>query len=209
MRYLRSTPVATATLALTAALGLTGCGNDSAPGSAPGVNGAPAPSSTTAAASQFNEADVAFAGHMILHHQQAVQMADIAGWQAKSPTVKKLATAVRAAQAREMTQLSGWLTSWGKPVPKPSHGDHEMSDAMPGTITEDEMSDLGAASGTKFDRKWLQLMIEHHRGAITMARTQQTSGENAPAIALAKKIQADQNREIATMQRLLGQLPTR
>jgi uncharacterized protein (DUF305 family) len=50
-------------------------------------------------------------------------------------------------------------------------------------------------------------MIKHHQGAVTMAKTEQTAGKDTAAIALAKKIETDQNREIATMQKLLGQLP--
>jgi uncharacterized protein (DUF305 family) len=54
---------------------------------------------------------------------------------------------------------------------------------------------------------WTQMMIKHHQGAVTMAKTEQTAGKDAAAIALAKKIETDQNKEIAAMKRLLGQLP--
>jgi uncharacterized protein (DUF305 family) len=69
------------------------------------------------------------------------------------------------------------------------------------------MSQLGNTKGTMFDRMWTQTMIKHHQGAVTMAKTEQSTGKNPAAIALAKKIETDQNREIATMQRLLGRLP--
>jgi uncharacterized protein (DUF305 family) len=143
---------------------------------------------------------------MIPHHQQAVQMASMAGYQATTSTVKQLATAIKAAQDPEIKVMSGWLTTWGKPVPTPDHG-HDMSGSMPGMMSEEEMSQLGNAKGSMFDRMWTQTMIEHHRGAVTMAKTEQAGGKNTAAIALAKKIETDQNREIATMQRLLGQLP--
>jgi uncharacterized protein (DUF305 family) len=74
-------------------------------------------------------------------------------------------------------------------------------------MSEDEMSQLGNAKGSMFDRMWTQLMIKHHQGAVAMAKTEQTTGKNAAAIALAKKIETAQNAEIATMQRLLGRLP--
>jgi uncharacterized protein (DUF305 family) len=120
--------------------------------------------------------------------------------------VKQLATAIKAGQDPEIKQLTGWLTSWGKPVPSPMHG-HDMSGSMPGMMSEDEMSQLGNAKGSMFDRMWTQLMIKHHQGAVAMAKTEQTTGKNAAAIALAKKIETAQNAEIATMQRLLGRLP--
>lgn len=210
MQHIRRTAVAGASLVLTAGLALVGCGSDSDHGSMPGMSQNPptgTPASTAAPSGQFNDADVTFAAQMIPHHQQAVQMAEMASRKATTPEVKKLATAVKAAQGPEIQQLSGWLTAWGKPVPSPKHGGHDMSEPMPGMMTEDEMSELGNASGSMFDRMWTQMMIKHHQGAVTMAKTEQTKGKNAEAIALAKKIETDQNREIAIMQRLLGRLP--
>jgi uncharacterized protein (DUF305 family) len=77
---------------------------------------------------------------------------------------------------------------------------------MPGMMTEEEMSDLGNAKGEMFDRVWTQQMIKHHKGAVTMAKTDQATGRHTATVALAKKIEATQNAEIATMQRLLGRL---
>jgi uncharacterized protein (DUF305 family) len=121
--------------------------------------------------------------------------------------VKRLAAAIQAAQDPEIKVMSGWLTTWGKPVPSPQHGSHHGTDEMPGMMTEDELSELGRAKGSMFDRMWLQMMIRHHQGAVAMAKTEQTAGKDPAAVALAKKIEADQNREIATMKRLLGRLP--
>lgn len=199
----------TAALIALSSLALAGCGDDSDGGSMPGMShGTPAGSSGTpsASASDFNDADVTFATDMIPHHQQAVQMATMGARKATTPEVKKLSTAIKAAQDPEIKILSGWLTSWGKPAPSANHHDRSK-EAMPGMMTEDEMSDLGNANGSMFDRMWTQMMIEHHKGAVTMAKTEQTTGRNPEAIALAKKIETDQNREIATMQRLLGRIP--
>jgi uncharacterized protein (DUF305 family) len=145
---------------------------------------------------------------MIPHHQQAVQMASMAGYQATTPEVKQLATAIKAAQDPEIKLMSGWLTGWGKPVPTPSHGGgHGGHGEMPGMMTEEEMSTLGKAKGAMFDRMWIQMMIKHHQGAVTMAKAEQTKGKDPASIALAKTIEKAQTTEIATMQRLLGQLP--
>jgi len=209
MKHVKRTTAATAALILTAVLGLAGCGDDSDSGSMPGMSHGTKPtdasSSTASASGEFNDADVTFATQMIPHHQQAVQMADMAIRKASTPAVKELATAVKAAQDPEIKQMSGWLTGWGKPVPSPDHGGHDMS--MPGMMTEDEMGALGNATGAMFDRMWIQMMIKHHQGAVTMAKTEQAAGKDTAAIALAKKIETDQNKEIAAMQRLLGQLP--
>jgi uncharacterized protein (DUF305 family) len=198
------------TAVLVAALALAGCGSDSDSGSMPGMNHGSSGTSTTppssAATAAFNDADVSFATQMIPHHQQAVQMASMAGYQATTPEVKQLATAIKAAQDPEIKLMSGWLTSWGKPVPTPSHGGHGGQE-MPGMMTEEEMSELGKAKGTMFDRMWIQMMIKHHQGAVTMAKAEQTNGKDPASIALAKTIEKAQTTEIATMQRLLGQLP--
>ena len=74
-------------------------------------------------------------------------------------------------------------------------------------MTEDEMSSLGHATAATFDRMCVQMMIKHHQGAVTMAKTEQNAGKNATVIALAKKIETDHTTEIATMQRLLQRLP--
>lgn len=188
-------------------LTLAGCGDGSDSGSMPGMNHGEKSTSQTSSstpASDVNDADVTFASQMIPHHQQAVQMATMAARKATTAEVKKLAAAIKTAQDPEITTLTGWLTSWSKPVPTV---DHHGGPDMPGMMNEDEMSALGNAQGAMFDRMWTQRMIEHHKGAVTMAKTEQTSGKNAEAIALAKKIETDQNREIATMQRLLGRLP--
>jgi uncharacterized protein (DUF305 family) len=203
MKHVYRTTAASAAL-ITAALGLAGCGGSD---DMPGMNHSSS-STPSASAATYNDADVRFATQMIPHHQQAVQMASMAGYQATTPAVKKLATAIKAAQDPEIKLMSGWLTSWGKPVPSPAHGGHNMSgEEMPGMMTEDEMSELGNAKGTMFDRMWTQMMIKHHQGAVTMAKTEQTQGKDPASIALAKTVQAAQTTEIATMKRLLGQLP--
>ncbi|MFC0626341.1 DUF305 domain-containing protein [Kribbella deserti] len=185
------------------ALALAGCGgSDSGTGQ---HHSTPSATTPTASVAAHNAADVKFATDMIPHHQQAIEMAELANGKATAAAVKELAAAIKAAQDPEIRQLSGWLTAWGEPVPTPGgHDGHDMSGSMPGMMTAQEMADLGKASGAAFDRMWLQLMIKHHRGAVVMAKTEQTSGQDAAAIALAKKIEADQNREIAAMQRLLS-----
>ncbi|GAA1599969.1 DUF305 domain-containing protein [Kribbella sancticallisti] len=211
MRHPKWTSAASTALVLISAVALAGCGDDSDSGSMPGMNHGdkPATSATgtaSASAGEHNDADVDFATHMIPHHQQAIQMANMAGYLATTAEVKKLATSIKAAQDPEIKQLTAWLVGWGEPVPTPDHGGHG-GEPMPGMMTEDEMSDLGNADGSAFDRMWTQLMIKHHEGAVAMAKTEQSTGKNATAIELAKKIETSQTKEIATLKRLLGQIP--
>ena len=81
--------------------------------------------------------------------------------------------------------------------------DSGSSDSMPGMMSDQVMSDLGAATGDTFDQMWLESMIAHHEGAVQMADTEIADGKDPDAIALAESIKAAQTTEIATMKKLL------
>lgn len=155
-----------------------------------------------------NAADVAFAQGMIPHHQQAIEMAEMAAERATTPEVKALASRIQAAQDPEIQTMGGWLRSWGKDVPSSSSagispGGHS-SMSMPGMMTSDEMTELMAQSGAAFDRAFLTMMTKHHQGAIEMGRTEQAKGSYGPAKDLAGKIIQDQQAEIDEMAALLA-----
>lgn len=162
---------------------------------------------------EFNATDVAFAQGMIPHHAQAIEMSEMALTQATDARVTELATAIRAAQGPEIDQLTAWLQGWGQPVPATTGGaSHDMSQTggmmMSGMMSDDDMARLAGSSGPSFDRLWAEMMIEHHRGAITMAQEQARNGEYQPAKDMAITIVATQQGEIDQMQALLTQLPT-
>lgn len=182
------------TFAVVAALTVAGCGSDTDSNDSTGSGGA-----------QFNEADVTFAQQMIPHHEQAVEMATMAQEQASSTEVKQLAAKIEAAQGPEIDTMTGWLEDWGQEAPSDSMGGMDDSGSdMSGMMSDAEMESMGAATGAEFDQMFLTMMIEHHTGAIEMAKTEQQAGENPDAIALAEKIEADQTAEIAQMEDLLG-----
>lgn len=177
-------------------LTLAGCGSNDTNGSGASAEG-------------HNQQDVTFATDMIPHHLQAVQMAEMAQTQASSAAVKTLAEEIKAAQGPEVDTMSGWLESWGEDVPDESMGgmdgmDSGSADSMPGMMSDQAMSDLGAATGSTFDQMWLESMIAHHEGAVQMADTEIADGKDPDAIALAKSIKAAQTTEIATMKKLLA-----
>ncbi|MGH3352002.1 MAG: DUF305 domain-containing protein [Nocardioides sp.] len=154
-----------------------------------------------------NDADVAFAQQMIPHHQQAIEMTELAETRAESQEVKDLAADIEAAQGPEIETMTGWLESWGEDVPDKGmsdmdHGDMS-SDEMSGMMSEEDMTDLGSASGSRFDQMFLTMMIEHHEGAIEMAQTEQVDGQFPDATAMAEDIETAQTEEIRTMQALL------
>ncbi|GAA3541020.1 DUF305 domain-containing protein [Aeromicrobium flavum] len=157
-------------------------------------------------AAGHNDADVAFAQQMIPHHEQAVMMSEMAQARAERPQVKDLAADIKAAQGPEIETMRGWLESWDEDVPGGmsgmDHGDMDHGD-MTGMMSEDQMNDLEGASGTEFDRMFLQMMIEHHEGAVEMARTEKSDGKAADVIALAEDIERTQTEEIRLMKSLL------
>ncbi len=103
-------------------------------------------------------------------------MADLAATRASSSEVKSLATTIKGAQDPEIKTMSGWLTSWGAAVPQDMKG-MDMSSGMPGMMSTADMTKLEKASGTMFDTMFLQMMVQHHKGAVEMATTEQSKGE--------------------------------
>ncbi|SNR25473.1 DUF305 domain-containing protein [Blastococcus mobilis] len=151
----------------------------------------------------FNDADVRFAQGMLPHHESAIEMAQLADGRAADPRVLDLATRIEAAQAPEIDTLTGWLDQWGVEGDT-GHGSTDHGDM--GEMAEQDMQALMAASGPEFDRLFLRMMAEHHRGAIQMAETEVAQGQNADAIAMAESIRDSQAVEIADMERLLAEL---
>ena len=198
-------PMFLAALLAASALILTACGgnnDDDSTAHMPGMGTSGPMSSGGSMMSNFNDADVTFASDMITHHRQAVEMAQLASTRAKSLEVKDLAAQIEGAQGPEIQTMSSWLRSWGHAVPEEMAG-MDMSGSMPGMMSGQEMTMLQGLTGAGFDKKFLQMMIAHHRGAIEMAKTEQSDGENSKAKGLAAQIQKAQTAEITQMQGLL------
>ncbi|SNY80891.1 Uncharacterized conserved protein, DUF305 family [Nocardia amikacinitolerans] len=203
--FITRTRLTIAALASGALLFAAGCGDDS--DSMSGMDHGAASSTTAAATSaartDFNNADVTFLQMMYPHHAQAVEMAKLVPSHTENPQLRALAAEVEKAQAPEMEQISTLLQSFGKPAPT-AGGGHE-GHGMPGMMSAEQMTALQAASGPAFDEMWLEMMIEHHTGAIDMAKTELADGVNPEAQALARAVIAAQESEIATMRGMLGQ----
>ena len=195
-------------LAVAAGVVLGACGGDDDP-SVVGDESETSSTSTEAdstdtseVAAASNDADVTFAQSMIVHHEQAIEMAQLATTRAESQEVLDLAARIEAAQQPEIDLMTGWLEAWGE---EPA-ADMGMDSMNMGGMTEQQMTDLEAASGAAFDSMFLEMMIEHHQGAIEMATTETADGQNPDALELAAKIVDDQTAEIEEMQALLEQL---
>jgi uncharacterized protein (DUF305 family) len=197
------------TLALGA--GLTACGDDTGSSGSSG-------SATEVSTTEHNDADVTFASDMITHHAQALSMVDLTLDRPLDPEVQALAEDIRAAQGPEIETMADWLTKWGEEVPETmrdhanaGHDMGDMSDTMddmghddlPGMMTAEDMDALENASDEEFQDMWLEMMVEHHEGAVEMAETEQEDGQFKDAVDLAGQIIDAQKKEIDTMNGLL------
>ena len=193
--------VAAAAVTLALGTGLAACSTEA---SAPSGSSASAPSAGLA----HNQADITFAQDMIEHHVQAIAMSKMAVQRAGSPEVKNLAAGIQANQQSEIDQMSSWLHAWKAPVPStngPMAGmDHDATGAMPGMMTSDQMRQLKMVPSDKFDQMFLRMMIAHHKGAITLARSELNGGQDTEARQLAQRIIDTQQREISEMQAFPG-----
>ena len=156
----------------------------------------------TGSESGFNDADVMFAQMMIPHHEQALELADMAldPTLMASEQVKALASQIKAAQDPEIDVMTQWLTEWDQPLMDMSE-DHSMT--MEGMLTVDEIAALGQLTGEEFDQAWVSAMIAHHKGAIEMADTVTAEGESALVQELADAIIQAQKSEMDALELLL------
>ncbi|MFJ2784132.1 DUF305 domain-containing protein [Streptomyces sp. NPDC093249] len=176
----------------------------SASASASASTGTPSGAATDAAApGPFNDADVMFAQMMIPHHEQALEMAELADGRAEDSEVKSLVAAIEKAQDPEIQKMKAWLKGWNKPE---SAGHGSGGHSMSGMMSEKDMKDLAAVKGKAFDRKFAELMIAHHDGAVEMAKEEQKNGSNATAKALADDVVRTQSDEISALRKILDRL---
>jgi uncharacterized protein (DUF305 family) len=151
----------------------------------------------------FNDADVMFAQMMIPHHEQAIEMSDIAldPNTGASAAIIALATQIKGAQDPEISQMKNLLTTWGMPT---EMGSMDHSSMMDGMLSLEEMDTLGQLKGAEFDRAWAKGMIAHHEGAIEMANDVLANGKNSEILALANAVVSGQSTEIETLKPLAG-----
>jgi len=163
-----------------------------------------------AVAPEFNGADVAFMQMMVPHHAQAIEMAKLAEKRASSRPVRDLAARIRAAQGPEILMMASWLDERNMDVPTaaedPSEWDHSQHghNGMMGMLTEAQMKGLAQATGARFDKLFLEGMIQHHKGAIDMAGDVAVDGIDVMVSEVAADVSMTQSAEIDRMHTLLA-----
>ncbi|MFK0021108.1 DUF305 domain-containing protein [Streptomyces sp. NPDC090798] len=203
--------VAAAGVVAAGALMLSACGGDG--DGASGMSGmdhggskssATATATTADQAGDVGQADITFAQMMIPHHEQAVEMAELVDGRASDAEIKDLAAKIEKAQGPEIKTMTGWLRSWGKPTVT---GDMPgMGMGGDGMMSDKDMKELKAMRGKEFDKMFAQMMIDHHNGAIAMAKTEQKSGRNADARKMADAIATGQSAEVKQLRSMLDRL---
>jgi uncharacterized protein (DUF305 family) len=200
---------------LLAAIAVMGC---SAATATPAASPAPTPQGgPSAAKSTNNPADVHFMAGMIPHHAQAVLIAGWAPSHGARADIQRLCERIVVGQTDEIGLMQGWLRRKGEAVPAKNathmkmmmNGmEHDM--LMPGMLNEEQLAALDKARGADFDRMFLQAMIAHHGGAITMVDElfASTGAANDDLVyKFASDVYADQTTEIKFMGKMLESVP--
>ena len=156
---------------------------------------------------QYSAADVRFMQGMIGHHAQALEMAALVPERTHRDDMRLLAKRIDLSQADEIRMMQHWLEARGQQVPG-AHAHHAAgATLMPGMLSTEEMARLAAATGDAFDRLFLELMIKHHEGALTMVKelyATDGAGQESEIYAFTSDVDADQRMEIDRMRGMIA-----
>ena len=156
-----------------------------------------------------SQADVRFMRGMIPHHGQALDMTALVPARATTNGFRSMALRMQISQRDEIRLMERWLTEREEDIPPPNA--HRMMMAgdmalMPGMLSAGQMEQLTSATGQEFERLFLEFMIMHHEGALTMVQTLFNSsgaGQESLIFKFATDVDADQTIEIMRMRRML------
>ena len=154
----------------------------------------------------YTEADVDFMQAMIPHHAQALVMTELVPERTQSRAMRLLAERIETSQNSEIAMMRRWLSERGEDVPPLEWRGHA---GMHGLANPEQLARLEAARGETFDRLFLELMIRHHQGALTMVRNLREiegAAQGPEIFQFISHVDADQRAEIARMTRMLNAL---
>jgi uncharacterized protein (DUF305 family) len=169
-----------------------------------------APTASASSPQLFTQDELLFLSHMIVHHQQAIAMAELVPSRTKRDELIRFARYIDGEQRAEIRQMQGLLDlakERGLEIPHHEmHGDPPMA----GMLSSRQMAELKNASGAEFERLWMQGMIYHHQGGLDMGLAQQKrqfeTGRRPYGIdVLAEEIVVVQRAEITQLQGWLNE----
>jgi uncharacterized protein (DUF305 family) len=188
-------PVIAGFVALIMALSISGCASAS-------NKGMDHEGHSSEASGDLSSDDIMFLQMMIPHHQQAIDISDLALTKSADPELLALAKDIRDGQSAEIITMKAWLDKAGADLDP----GHSMGHDMGGMLSESELAALEAATGKSFDLLWLKGMTGHHDGALHMA-TMITDARNAEIKSFGQAIvtlQSAQNKQMAAMIKRMG-----
>lgn len=146
-----------------------------------------------------DEFDEMYIAEMLAHHEGAIAMSEMVGAGTDRKELLDLAQAIMQTQTQELMKMQEWQTQWGYEKTMGGHASHSgMGNEMSGTMM-DMGKELEGLKGSDFDKKFLELMIEHHQQAVDMSKYASTNAKHQEVKDLAKAITSAQNTEIAQM----------
>lgn len=154
--------------------------------------------SSNSSSAGFTGADTMFLQMMIPHHQQAIDISELALQKSQNSELLTLAKIIIRDQKSEIAQMKTWLDQAGSS----EHMGHSM-EGMGGMLNDEDLAALDKATGTNFDTLWLEGMIEHHDGAIHMSEMIRDAS-NLEIKAFGEKIVKDQSAQITQMKKMLA-----
>jgi uncharacterized protein (DUF305 family) len=154
-----------------------------------------------------DSAEAGFARDMIVHHAQAVEMAEIVRDRTEDQQIENLATDIVLTQQGQIGQMQGWLSVWGlsqgRPGPAMEWMGHPTRGPMPGMASAEEINVLREAPPEETDEQFLRLMIPHHQAAVPMAEAVIEQTDDEEVARFAETVDESQTIEIELMQQML------
>ncbi|MFE1746822.1 DUF305 domain-containing protein [Coleofasciculus sp. H7-2] len=147
--------------------------------------------------------DLRFIDAMTVHHQGAVMMAKEAQQKSKRPEIKQLADNIIKDQNKEINQMTQWRRAWYPQASKQpvAYGGADKSVVPMSEQQRQSMmmsGDMGAADA-EFDLRFINGMIAHHEGALTMAQDALSKSKRSEIKQLSQQIITSQKAEIEKM----------
>ena len=155
---------------------------------------------------EFSAADVMFMQGMISHHAQALEMTVLVDTRSNRDVMELMAERITLSQEDEIAMMQGWLGDHNLAVPDLETHHAPDFELMPGMLTDEELEQLEQAQGFEFDTLFLELMIKHHAGAVTMVDNlmdQPGSAQDSVLFAFTSDVTSDQSSEIDRMNAML------
>ena len=157
---------------------------------------------SSGASGDLSSDEIMFLQMMIPHHQQAIDISELALTKSADAELLALAKSIREEQAAEIVKMKAWLDAAGADLEM----EHSMNHSMGGMLSDSDLAALKSATGKGFDLLWLKGMTGHHDGAIDMAAMIENS-KNPEIKSFAQAIvssQSEQNKAMAAMLKRMG-----